>query len=210
MGVSPLRLRFVQSASRADQLPPTSAEIAFVGRSNVGKSSLINALANQRQLAQVSNTPGRTRLLNLFELTLPGRAESSMAAGSAGAVTTVVDLPGYGYASVGRAQRAGWQAMIEGYLQHREGLRCVLVLVDAEIGPTPLDLQMLEWMHAVAVPYAVIGTKVDKVKSSRLGHRKGELARACGLETDDIVWVSASTGKGLDALRTRAFELLRP
>ena len=204
MGVSPLRLRFVQSASRADQLPADIAEIAFVGRSNVGKSSLINTLANQRQLAQVSNTPGRTRLINLFALDLPGTPS-----GSGKATTALVDLPGYGYAAVGRQQKAGWRAMIEGYLQHRDGLRCVFVLVDAEIGPTKLDLQMLEWLHAIQVPYALVGTKVDKVKASRLGLRKGELARSCGLEPDDVVWVSASTGKGIDALRTRVVELLR-
>jgi GTP-binding protein len=203
MSAAPLRLTFVQSAAKVDQLLPASAEIAFVGRSNVGKSSLINALANQRQLAQVSNTPGRTRLLNLFVLTLPGTHATAVDR------PTVVDLPGYGYAAVSASQRTGWQAMIEGYLQHRDGLRCVLVLVDTEIGPTKLDVQMLTWLHAVDVPYAVVATKTDKVGPSKLGGRKAELAQACGLATDDVLWVSASTGKGLDALRSRVLDLLR-
>ena len=124
----PLQLTFVTSAKRQIDLPDSPGEIAFVGRSNVGKSSLINALANRRQLAKVSNTPGRTQLINLF--VLPNGA-------------TVVDLPGYGYAAVPGREQATWQAMIEGYLLEREPLALVFVLVDGEIGPTKLDLQML-------------------------------------------------------------------
>ena len=112
----PLALTFVTSAKRYVDLPVTPAEVAFVGRSNVGKSSLINALANRRQLAKVSNTPGRTQLLNMFAL--PTGA-------------SVVDLPGYGYAKVPAREQAGWQQMIEGYLLNREGLELVFVL---EIG----------------------------------------------------------------------------
>jgi hypothetical protein len=100
----PLRLRFLASASRRGQLPDSPAEVAFVGRSNVGKSSLINALANTKQLARVSNTPGRTQLINIFELEEPGRAHG-----------TVVDLPGYGYAKVPGRIRKDWPEMIEGY-----------------------------------------------------------------------------------------------
>src|SRR5262245_32385381 len=127
----PLQFSFVTSAKRHRDLPDSPSEVALVGRSNVGKSSLINALANRRQLAKVSNTPGRTQLLNLFELPNGG---------------TVVDLPGYGYAAVPGREKAGWQAMIEGYLLEREPLVLVYVLVDGEIGPTKLDVQMLEWL----------------------------------------------------------------
>ena len=133
----PLQLTFVTSAKRYVDLPDSPGEVAFVGRSNVGKSSLINALANRRQLAKVSNTPGRTQLLNLF--VLPNGA-------------TVVDLPGYGYAKVPGRERATWQAMIEGYLLEREPLELVFVLVDGEIGPTKLDLQMLAWLQSNGVP----------------------------------------------------------
>ena len=108
-------------------------EVAIVGRSNVGKRSIIDALANQRQLARVSNTPGRTQLLNMFVLPNGG---------------SVVDLPGYGYARVPARAKATWQRMIEDYLLHRESLELVFVLVDGEIGPTKLDVQMLDWLRA--------------------------------------------------------------
>ena len=182
----PLALTFTASATKLEQLPDSRAEVAFVGRSNVGKSSLINALANRRQLARVSNTPGRTQLINLFSL--PSGA-------------TVVDLPGYGYAKAPGNVRASWQAMIEGYLLGREQLVMVYVLVDGEIGPTPLDQQMLDWLRAEDVPHTVVATKWDKVKSSRKDTRKRELAAGCQLEPGDIVYVSAAKNVNLDRLR---------
>ena len=182
---APLSLRFVTSADRLDRLPPSPAELAVVGRSNVGKSSLLNALARRTRLAHVSKTPGRTQLLNLFEL--PDG-------------TTVVDCPGYGYAAVSKSQRAGWQHMIEGYLVGREELRRILVLVDGEIGPTKLDVQLLDWLEANDLPFAVIATKHDKVKASQRDKRKKELAAGCGLEPKDVVWVSAAKNVGIDRL----------
>ena len=189
----PLQLRFVTSATRHGDLPPSDAELALVGRSNVGKSSLINALANRRQLAKVSNTPGRTQLLNLFEL--PGGG-------------TVVDLPGYGYAAVPMREKAKWQGMIEGYLLEREALVLVLVVVDGEIGPTKLDAQMLDWLRQEGVPHTVVATKLDKVKPSRLATRKRDLAKGCGLETGDVMWVSAAKGTGVEALAAHVNMLL--
>ena len=115
MATGPLRLSFVQSATRARDLPESPVEVAFVGRSNVGKSSLINALANRRQLARVSNTPGRTQVINLFDL-------------AADVPATVVDLPGYGYAKVAKSVQRDWPEMIEGYLLDREELVMVYVL----------------------------------------------------------------------------------
>jgi len=182
----PLPLTFRASATRLDQLPDSPAEVAFVGRSNVGKSSLINALANQRQLARVSNTPGRTQLINLFTLPSGG---------------TVVDLPGYGYAKAPGTVRAGWQEMIEGYLLGREQLAMIFVLVDGEIGPTKLDVQMLDWLRDNELPHTVVATKWDKVKSSRRDTRKRELAAGCLLEPGDIVYVSAAKNVNLDRLR---------
>ena len=152
MDSRPLRLRFVTSATRVAQLPSSTAEVAFVGRSNVGKSALINALANTKQLARVSNTPGRTQLINMFELDGGG---------------TLVDLPGYGYAKVPDRIRKDWPEMIEGYLLEREPLVQVFVLVDGAIGPTPLDEQMLDWLRANTVPHTVVATKLDKVKSAK-------------------------------------------
>jgi GTP-binding protein len=189
----PLQLTFVTSAKRQIDLPDSPGEVAFVGRSNVGKSSLINALANRRQLAKVSNTPGRTQLINLF--VLPNGA-------------TVVDLPGYGYAAVPGRERATWQAMIEGYLLEREPLELVFVLVDGEIGPTKLDLQMLAWLQSNAVPYQIVATKLDKVKPSKLAGRKQQLARACSLEEGDVLWVSASKGTGIDRLQAHVNTML--
>lgn len=182
----PLQLHFVRSATRVSDLPPTPAEVAVVGRSNVGKSSLINALAGRKRLAHVSKTPGRTQLLNLFELEGGG---------------TIMDLPGYGFATAPGRVRDSWQQMIEGYLRQRDGLAMVAVLVDGEIGPTKLDQQMLEWLRAEDLPHSVVATKHDKVRSSHRPRRVRDLAAGCNLEPGDVVWVSASTGVGIDTLR---------
>jgi GTP-binding protein len=188
---TPLRLTFVQSASRTDQLQDAVAEVAFVGRSNVGKSSLVNALANRKQLARVSNTPGRTQLINLFEVD-SARPDPG----------TMVDLPGYGFAKASKSIKRDWPEMIEGYLLERENLSMVFVLVDGAIGPTPLDARMLDWLRYHGVPHTVVATKFDKVKSSKRATRKKELAAGCQLDQGDIVWVSASKGDGIDTLRS--------
>jgi GTP-binding protein len=189
----PLQLTFVTSAKRHGDLPETPAEVAVVGRSNVGKSSLLNAMANRRQLAKVSKTPGRTQMINLF--VLPDGA-------------TLVDLPGYGYAAVPGREKAGWQEMIENYLLHRDGLEMVLVLVDGEIGPTKLDVQMLAWLQGYEVPHMVVATKLDKVRPSKLATRRKQLANDCGLHPDDVMWVSASKGTGIEQLQAHVLDLL--
>jgi GTP-binding protein len=186
---SPLPLEFVQSATDVAQLPPAVHEVAVVGRSNVGKSSLINAVANRKKLALVSNTPGRTRLLNLFALRdKPG---------------TLMDLPGYGYAAASQGERVKWQKMIEGYLLTREGLDMIVVLVDGEIGPTKLDLTMLEWAEGHDLPHTVVATKADKVKAMQRDKRRAELASRCGRRSDEVLWVSAAKGTGIEVLRGR-------
>jgi GTP-binding protein len=198
---APLRLTFVQSGTKVSDLPASPVEVAFVGRSNVGKSSLINALANQKQLARVSNTPGRTQLLNLFSVDRAG-GSSGGSLGDGPATGTVMDLPGYGYAKASKTVRKGWPAMIEGYLLGRENLAMVFVLVDGEIGPTKLDVQMLEWLRYNTIPHTIVATKMDKVKSAKRATRRKELAAGCSLDVGDIVWVSASKGDGIDALRS--------
>ena len=191
----PLRLEFVMSATGVEQLTGTRAEIAFAGRSNVGKSSLINALANRNQLARVSKTPGRTQHLNLFK-------------GPDG--RTIVDLPGYGYAKVPTKVRAGWAPMIQRYLLNREGLRLVVLLVDGEVGPTKLDLDMLAWLVDHGIGYKIVATKQDKVKSSARTKRKSEVAAKCGVEPRDVLWVSAAKNVNIELLRGRVHEWLGP
>jgi GTP-binding protein len=181
-----LEFAFLLSATDVDQLPDARAEIAVVGRSNVGKSSLLNVVARRKSLAHVSKTPGRTQTLNCFAV---------------GRDATVVDCPGYGYAVASKKTRGSWQPMIERYLLEREALTMILLLVDGEIGPTPLDTQMLDWLRANALPHTVVATKHDKVKSSQRDKRKRELAALCMLEPSDIVWVSATKGTGVDRLR---------
>ena len=182
----PLALRFVTSADRLDNLPESSAEVAVVGRSNVGKSSLINSLAQRDGLARTSKTPGRTQLLNCY--VLPDG-------------TTLVDCPGYGYAKASKGQRAAMSIMLERYLLGRDELRIVMVLIDGEVGPTVLDRSMLEWLREEGLHHQVIATKHDKVKSAQRDKRKRQLAAACDLEPGDVVWVSAARNVGIDRLR---------
>lgn len=186
MSGAPLQLRFVTSAPDVDRLPASPAEVAIVGRSNVGKSSVLNALAGQRALARTSKAPGRTRLLNCF-------------ATEGGA--TLVDLPGYGYAKVAARDRAAWQRRMEDYLQRRGPLVMTLLLVDGEVGPTRLDEEMLAWLGDHDVPFTVVATKHDKVASSRRQRRRRELAAGCGLDPGEVVWVSAERGVNVDRLR---------
>jgi GTP-binding protein len=185
--------QFLISASSVGQLGACRAEVALVGRSNVGKSSLLNALVGQTGLARVSKTPGRTRLINVF-LAAPER--------------WIVDLPGYGYAAGPKAESATWQAMIEGYLLGRTSLRTVFVLVDAEAGPTRLDRQMVDWLRHVRLQHRIVATKADRVKAGRLVARRREVAAALRLHPDDLAWVSSTKGKGLTALRNEVAALL--
>ncbi len=163
-----------------------------MGRSNVGKSSLLNALAHHKALAKTSKTPGRTQLLNCFEF-----AENDKASG------TVVDCPGYGYAKTPKKIRDGFQPMIEGYLLGRERLNMIAALVDGEIGPTKLDVALLEWLAHNELPFTVVATKHDKVKARVRDKRKKDLAEGCGVERGDVIWVSAHNGVNIDVLRDR-------
>ena len=184
----PLDLTFVTSAAEVSQLPPTRAEIAVVGRSNVGKSSLLNALAHSKNLAKVSSKPGRTQLLNCF---------------ATGDGATLIDLPGFGYAATAsKTTRHAWRARMERYLLEREGLALTLLLVDGEIGPAKLDLEILDWLRGYDVPFLVVATKYDKVKASKRHRRKRDLAEAMATAPVDVFWVSAHKNIGLDELRS--------
>ena len=193
----PLPLRFLCSASRAEQLGTAEVEVAVVGRSNVGKSSLLNALANRKDLARTSKTPGATRLLNVFELqpTPPDR--------------WLVDLPGYGYAKVSDTERRRWQAMIEGYLVDQPSLHSVLLLlVDGEIGPTPADLNTLAWLRHIGCEFRVVATKIDKVGPSRRETRRRDLLAKLELTRAEVSWFSAVKGIGLAELRSEVLRRL--
>ena len=191
---TPLQLRFVLSAPGLAELPPTPAEIAIAGRSNVGKSSLLNALAGASKLAVVSGKPGATKLLNVFAT--PDGA-------------TVVDLPGYGYASTAsKRMREAWLVRMERYLLQREELRLLLLLIDGEIGPAGLDEDVLDWLREKAVPFQIVATKHDKVKSAKRERRKRDLAEACGVTPQEVMWVSAQRNVGIDRLRQLVREVL--
>ncbi len=144
--------RFIKSAAERSGWPGAALpEVAFAGRSNVGKSSLINFLTNRKNLAKTSATPGKTQLVNFFGV--DGKF-------------VLVDLPGYGYAQVPLAERARWRPMIETYLEHRETLQGVVVLIDSRRGAREMDLHLLEWLAAVNLPACLVLTKADKLKQN--------------------------------------------
>lgn len=189
-----LPLTFATSAADVDDLPSSRAEVAVAGRSNVGKSTLLNALAGQRGLARTSKTPGRTQMLNCFVTPIG---------------STVVDLPGYGYAKVSKQDRAAWERRMRRYLATREPLVMTLVLIDAEVGPTSLDREVLAWLREQDLPLTVVATKHDKVRSSRRQRRRRELAEGCGVAPEDALWVSAEHGVNIDKLRGLVADWLR-
>ncbi len=156
---------FVWAASGIDGLPPMAGfEIAFAGRSNVGKSSLVNALTGRKTLARTSHTPGRTQQLNFFRLG-DGRL-------------TLVDMPGYGYAAVGKAKVKAWTGLIHAYLRGRANLARVYLLVDARHGIKPIDGEVLDILDGAAVSYQVVLTKADELKKGELERRVAETAAA--------------------------------
>lgn len=183
---------FLRSEVDPAKLGACASEVAFVGRSNVGKSSLLNAIC-RKELARVSSTPGRTRAMNVF---------------LAGKDRWLVDLPGYGFAHGPAAERASWGPMIEGYLTGRPSLKMVLILIDAKVGPTTLDLRMLEWTDGGKLPWRAVATKADQVKPSRALTRRRELAGAIGVEPEQLAWVSAKDGDGVRELRAEIAAML--
>ena len=183
-------VEFITSVPSWDHLPEAvRPEIAFHGRSNVGKSSLLNLLVGRRSIARTSKTPGRTRQLNIF------RVDGNHA-------LDIVDLPGYGYAKVPRPERAAWGRMIERYLREREALTLMIQLVDSRHGPTELDCAAFELLAHLGVPTVVALTKVDKTRQADLA--KNERATADALSeaglVAPIVRTSATKRQGAKAL----------
>jgi GTP-binding protein len=172
--------------------PPGPPEIAIAGRSNVGKSTLLNRLAARRSLARTSKTPGRTRGLVMFDLRLGGAA--------AVPALRLVDLPGYGYAQVSRTERNAWGPLIEGYTRGRRTLALFVVLIDARRGVADEERQLYEWLGTESVPAQIVFTKVDKLSASERGllrQRAREMFRARGAGP---LMVSGETGEGVGAL----------
>ena len=199
---------FVKSATAPEQWPAADRpEVAFCGRSNVGKSSCLNALANRRQLARVSRTPGRTRLINFFDLSVAQRTRS----GGRGAEhrLRLVDLPGYGFASGPREERERWKAMIERYLTGRETLDALVVLVDGELGAQPSDVEMVRWGRSLGRRIAAVATKMDKVGRTRRAPQLQKIAATLEVPPDRVIGFSAKEKFGVDEL-WRALLLDRP
>lgn len=164
---------FEKSAPRVEEAPPADRpEICFVGRSNVGKSSALNVLTNRKQLARVSKTPGRTRLLNFFAVDIADRPGPNKRRAS----LRFCDLPGYGFARGPKDERRSWAAMIGAYLQQRESLAAIVVLIDAEVGPQPRDFEMMEFMRGASRPFIIAATKADKLPRTRRGAVLDKLA----------------------------------
>jgi len=185
--------KFLISASKLSQCPDDSgAEVAFAGRSNAGKSSAINSLTNNKKLARTSKTPGRTQLINFFSLNIDNRR--------------IVDLPGYGYAKVPIAMKEHWQKHLDQYLQQRESLRGVVLVMDIRHPMKEFDHMMIQWCESTQVPLHVLLTKSDKLKrgpaqSTLLGLRK-ELKQVLG-DKVTVQTFSALKFDGVDALKNQ-------
>jgi GTP-binding protein len=191
--------RFVAGVARAEQLPGGALpEIAFAGRSSVGKSSLVNALTGRKTLARVSTTPGSTQQLNFFDL---------------GGRLALVDLPGYGYNQAGKAVAAGWSRVIEQYLQGRAELRRVCLLIDSRHGIKPVDETIMKVLDQAAVVYQAVLTKTDKLKPAELVEVTERVAGALRRHVaahPDILATSSETGVGIPELRAELALLAAP
>jgi GTP-binding protein len=170
-------------------------EIAFAGRSNVGKSSLLNKLLKRRSFARVSKTPGRTREINFFKVN---------------DAFLLADLPGYGYAKVSKSRSADWGPLIESYLRGTRQLRGVVQLLDVRHDPTEDDRQMLDFLADVTVPVMFVATKTDKLSQAAAARRVRELAIMLQVDEDHIIPFSAQTGAGRDELAEAIAGLLAP
>ncbi len=184
-------------AARPQQYPPEDLpEIAFAGRSNVGKSSLINLLLGRKNLAKVSGSPGKTRTINFYQVNGAFR---------------IVDLPGYGYARVSKSLSQDWGEMIETYLKGRRNLRKVVQLVDIRHEPTAQDLQMYEWLKFYGMDGLVVATKADKISGNQWQKNRAMIRKKLQMEKDDVLLaVSALKKTGWEALLEQIEELIAP
>ena len=184
-----LDVQYVGSYISENQCPPSKLpEYAFIGRSNVGKSSLINMLCQRKNLARVSNTPGKTQLLNYFDVNQQWY---------------LVDLPGYGYAKVSKKQRAKFEKMIERFLSMREALQCTFVLLDSRHSLQKIDQEFINWMGANSIPFVIVFTKTDKLKDEELETNINEINQTLLTQWSELPTQfisSAKTKKGRDEI----------
>ncbi len=187
---------FVKSIVNIKEAPqPGLAEFAFAGRSNVGKSSLINSLVNRKNIAKVSKQPGKTRTINYFLINEQ---------------FYLVDLPGYGYAKVPGSEKEKWRKMIENYLLNSKNLMMLYVLIDGMVGPQKNDIQLVEWLQYEGIPYYVVETKTDRIKSSRKKAQEQEIVRLLKLPPEiPVIPFSAKTRAGRDELLRHMNHLLK-
>jgi GTP-binding protein len=190
---------FLKSAPSLEHLPPPVVpEVAFAGRSNVGKSSLLNALTNRNGLARTSNTPGRTQELNFFDVGQP-------------LAFRLVDMPGYGFAKAPKDMVRKWRYLVNDFLRGRQALKRALVLIDARHGIKDVDREILEMLDAAAVSYRIVLTKADKIKASELAEvteRTAEEARKRAAAHPDIIQTSSEKGLGIPELRAAVLEAI--
>jgi GTP-binding protein len=178
--------KFVCSAVTPGQYPPDDLpEVAFAGRSNVGKSSLINKILNRKKLVRTSKTPGRTQLLNFFEINELWR---------------FVDLPGYGYAKVPVEVQKRWRPMVESYLTTRVNLRGMVWLLDIRREVSKEDLQLWDWLQAKQVEVIIVVTKADKLSKNKRNKQAASIARSLGREAQELIQFSATSGEGKDEI----------
>ena len=187
-----LSAEFIKSSVTPEQFPPDRLpEIAFVGRSNVGKSSLINSLLHRKKLAKVSKTPGKTRAVNFFTVRTSDPHLSLL---------SLVDLPGYGYAKVSKAMRAQWGPMIEQYLEQRQSLGAVILLIEARVW-MPQDVLTVQWVQSLGCGLILVLTKADKLRQSERTPSLAAVRTAFGLSPEvPVLLYSAETHEGRDSL----------
>lgn len=184
-----LSAEFVTTATQLEDYPRHDLpEVAFVGRSNVGKSSMINTLAHRKKLVRVSNTPGRTKTLNFFDVVLEHRAKKR--------TIRLCDLPGYGFAKVPKSERLVWDRMIDTYLGNRHTLKVVVTIIDGEIGPTPDDLEMLDFLQDKPPRILVVATKLDRISKSARKPRLLEIQKKLELPANSLLGFSANEDIG--------------
>jgi GTP-binding protein len=177
---------FVTSATKPSQYPPAwLPEVAFAGRSNVGKSSLINSLVNRKHLVKTSSTPGRTRLINFFEINQR---------------IVFVDLPGYGYAKVPESVKKTWGPMIETYLSTRKTLKGVVIILDIRRTPRQEELNLLSWLHHYSIVGIFVLTKTDKLSKNKQTQKHNLISQVLEIDKNDFILFSAKSRRGRDAL----------